>query len=176
MSDGYSLTAPFTADPTKIRAGTPLAGQNTVGADDADVVLENDEFWPDIPVINFRQTRQIDDTHSAERVRDCLVTAMCKVNEELKQWVCHQVIRYDSLEDIPCSIVDGVSIKVRDYYTAVYATAQAILNHREWAVADTTAHGNHHDALIESADEYQRERWEALQRLRDEPRTLTGAL
>ena len=174
------LTPPFKADPTLVRAGSAFAGQATVS--ETDFTLANDGWFPDISLKDFRTRRQIDDNHASERLIDVLQWAMGQVNKELKEWHCQQVRKgYESLVQVPSALLGQCSTKVLDYLCAVYSTAQARLNHRYWAVADTVgrtvgAQGASTEALNESSDEYQRERWEALQSLRDLPRTITGAL
>lgn len=139
-------------------------------------MLENDGWFPDIAIRDFRLRRQIDDTHADERLIDVLQAALAQVNTELTDYQCQHVNNYPSLAAVPSAQLGGCSTKVLAYTRAVYSTAQAILNHRFWTVSDTTGKAPNRDSLTDSADEYQRERWEALQLLRGEPRTLTGAL
>jgi hypothetical protein len=168
------LTPPFASDPAKRRNGTPFVGQSTVN--ETEPAIANDGWFPDIDMRDFRLRRQISDSHAAERLADVLQLAMAQVNTELQNWQCQHGQRYDSLAAMPSPELGGCSTKVLHYRTAVYSTAQAILNHRYWAVADTTGKAQSLESLTESADEYQRERWNALQDLRGESRTLSGAL
>lgn len=169
------LTPPFVANPDAVRNGTPFVGQATVNGEN--VLLANDGWFPDVSLRDFRLRRQLDDSaHADERLLDVLQQAMAQINEELAEWQCAHALRYASLADVPSPQLGGCSTKVLAYHRAVYSTAQAILNRRYWASADSTAKAQDMDALAESADEHQRERWEALQLLRGEPRTLTGAL
>lgn len=169
------LTPPFVANPDTLRVGTPFVGQHTVS--ESDPVLENDGWFPAVAVRDFRLRRQIDDTHASERLIDVLQAAMMQINAELTDYACKQVLLgYDTLLAVPSPQLGGCSTKVLAYHRAVYSTAQAMLNHRYWAVADTTGNAPSRESLEASADDYQRERWEALQLLRGEPRTLTGAL
>jgi hypothetical protein len=178
MTDNV-LNPPFVANPDNLRAGTPFVGQHTV-AENAPT-LQNDGWFPDVSLRDFRLRRQIDDSHADERLIDVLQQAMAQVNDELENWQCSHALLYSDLHKVPSAQLGGCSTKVLAYHRAVYSTAQAILNHRYWAVADSVGKlkaniSSNRDSLIESADEYQRERWEALQQLRGEPRTLTGAL
>ncbi len=165
------LTPPFVANPDRLRNGTPFVGQHTVN--ETEPTLGNDGWFPDIEVRDFRLRRQIADNHATERLVDVLQLAMAQINSELQ---CQHWLGYDSLAAMPSPELGGCSTKVLHYRTAVYSTAQAILNHRYWAVADTTGKAQSLESLTESADEYQRERWNALQDLRGESRTLSGAL
>lgn len=169
------LRPPFVADPATLRAGTPFVGQNTVAAEPN---IQNDGWFPPVSPGKFRSIRQFDNTHASEAVIDALTLAMHSVNDDAREWkIANQEAGYTSLSEF-----DDAEAKAFYYQTAVFSTAVAILNHRNWAVADsagknsTAANTAWRESLIESADEYQRERWEALQLLRGEPRTISGAL
>lgn len=168
------LIPPFAVDPNTLRAGTPFVGQHSVA--EHEPMIPNDGWFPDVSPRDFRLRRQLDDSHALERIVDVLQLAMARVNTELENWQCSHALLYASLHDVPSPQLGGCSTKVIHYYTAVYSTAQALLNYRFWAVADTTGKAFDRESLAESADELQRERFEALQNLRGEPRTLTGAL
>lgn len=175
-----TLTPPFVASPENLRAGTAFVGQHTVSAEQ-NAILANDGWFPNISLRDFRLRRQIDDSHADERLIDVLQAAMAQVNAELENWQCSHALLYADLLSVPSAQLGECSTKVLAYHRAVYSTAQALLNHRYWAVSDSVGKlqaniASNRDSLIESADEYQRERWEALQQLRGEPRTLTGAL
>lgn len=171
----YVLSPPFRREPDTIRNGTPFVGQSTV--DDEQVVLTNDGFFPDVSLTEFRARRMIDDTHATERLVDALQAAMMQVNAELSSFAeKYMAVGFKSLAQIPAPKLGSSNTKILAYLRAVFSTAQAMLNQRYWAVSDTVGKKLDAAALAESADEYQRERWEALQLLRGEPRTLSGAL
>ena len=168
------LKPPFVANPDTLRNGTPFVGQHNVNENE--LVLANDGWFPNISLRDFRLRRQIDDSHADERLIDVLQAAMAQVNAELENWQCSHALLYADLQSVPSVQLGGCSTKVLAYHRAVYSTAQALLNHRYWAVADSTGKAQSLESRTDSADEYQRERWEALQQLRGEPRTLTGVL
>ncbi len=174
------LTPPFAVDPARLRAGTPFVGQNTV--DTTPLIVTNDGWYPDVDLSLLRRIHQIDDSVANERLQHAVTKAVISVNAELTEWQCDKVKSgYDSLADVPTPELGTLKSTEFLYLNAVYATTLAILNYRYWAVADTVgktlgAQQASTAALSESADEYQRERWESLQLLRGEPRTLTGAL
>lgn len=173
----YVLSPPFQLDRNALRNGTPFVGQSAV--EDESIVIVNNGWFPDVVVRDFRQRRQIDDTHATERVIDVLQSAITQINDELASYTEAQIkLGFKALEDIPAMKLGSSNTKVLSYFRAVYSTAQAMLNYRYWAVADTVGknHSNNTGLLSESADEYQRERWESLQLLRGEKRTITGTL
>lgn len=171
------LIPPFAADPARKRAGTPFVGQNTV---DAQPLVVANDWYPDVDLSLLRRVQQIDDSVANERLQHAVTKAIISVNAELSDWQCDKVKSgYYSFLDIPTQSLGQSKNTEFLYMNAVYATTLAILNYRYWAVADTvgkTIGAQQTAALVESADEYQRERWESLQLLRGEPRTLTGAL
>ena len=174
------LNPPFAVDPARKRAGTPFVGQSTVDA--MPLIVVNDGWYPDIDLSLLRRIHQIDDSVANERLQHAITKSIISVNAELTDWQCEKVkAGYNSLYAVPTSELGALKSNEFLYMNAIYATTLAILNYRYWAVADTVgttlgAQQASTAALIESADEYQRERWESLQLLRGEPRTLTGAL
>lgn len=168
------LTPPFVVNPERLRNGTPFVGQSTVN--ETEPMLANDGWFPDIYVRDFRLCQQIDDSHATERLVNVLTLAMARINAELEPWRCEHAKQYDSLADVPSPKLGECSTKTIHYRTAVYCTAHSLLNHRYWAIADTTGKAPDRESIANAADELHRERWEALQALRGEPRTLSGAL
>ena len=160
-----------------LRNGTPFVGQKAVT--DRDSFVANELFYPVIDINDFRARRQLDDSHSTDRVVDALQQAIAQVNSELAEWSCAQVKRgYDTLQSVPGAQLGSCNTNILAYNRAVYSTAQAILNRRWWEVSNTTVSANQatRDSLANACDDLERERWEALQQIRGEPRTLTGAL
>lgn len=170
------LTPPFAADPATLRSGTPFVGQATVAASGPQSIT-NDGWFPDIDLADFRTLRQIDDTHSQPRVVEVMRQAMAQVNRELSVWKArHLSAGVADLSAVASPMLGDDSTKVMAYRRAVYSAAQAILNHRYWGMADTVGKPIYREALASAADEYNRERWEAIQEITDQPRTLTGAI
>lgn len=170
------LTPPFSVDPQQLRAGTPFVGQHAVSASGPQL-LANDGWFPDIDLADFRAVRQIDDTHAHQRVVDVMRQAMSQVNHELAVWKAqHLSAGVADLATVASQQLGGKSTKVMAYCRAVYSTAQAILNHRYWGMADTVGKPIYREALASAADEYNRERWEAVQEITEQPRTLSGAI
>lgn len=174
--DDQILPPSFAVDPAQLRLGTPFVGQQTVAASGPQL-LANDGWFPDIDLADFRTVRQIDDTHSQPRVVDVMRQAMAQVNHELAIWKAQQLCAgVADLATVTSPKLGDKSTKVMAYCRAVYSTAQAILNHRYWGMADTVGKPIYREALASAADEYHRERWEAIQEITDQPRTLTGAI
>lgn len=94
----------------------------------AEPAVRNDGFWPDIDRELLREDIRMDGTVTAARLHKALVAAMWSVNGELREWKLAQTAAgHATLQDVPADQLDGMSVKVLQYRTAIYAHVQAAL-------------------------------------------------
>ena len=93
--------------------------------------VTNDGFFPNIDLTNLRATMRLDGTVTHERLRDAAVSAIADVNADLEAWAVRAITAGASkLEEVPAKQLDGKSINVMRYLTAVYRLARADLTER----------------------------------------------
>ncbi len=145
---------------------------------DADTVIRNIAFFPDISLRDFQQRYSAAGADENQLVEK-LSTAMQRVNTELMNpastdteldWVSQQQQRgFCSLAAVPALQYGHCSEKIHQYNTAVYAYAKAQLLERADDDEPRSGHLNQPE-LKKTADEYQQESREALRLLMDKPR------
>lgn len=120
-----------------------------------ELFIQNDEFFPDIEISEFRNASRLDGTVTLERVKDALFEAIASVNDELSGF--RKNTHFSRLADMPSSTVGNQSILIYRYKRAVYCLAQANLYER-YASYDTTKDGEKKMELLqESIDQIRRD-------------------
>ena len=147
----------------------------------AEATVRNDGFWPDIDREQLRADIRLDGTVTPDRLHKALLTAMWSVNDELRPWKSAQVMACrTTLEGVPADQLDGRSVKVQQYRTAIYAHVQAQLA-EAYRDLDTLPQGAGKEARVMSATETridgfnQALRW-AVADLQDAPRVIAALL
>lgn len=133
--------------------------------------VSNSGFWPDIDTSHFRETYRLDGTITDPRLVNALVQSMADANKELQSWrLTQQAAGYATLTAVPAEAIDGKSLLVTHYQTAVYCGAKARLLEHYRDYDSTDADGEkagleiqiidlRRDALGAIADICGRSRW-----------------
>ncbi|MCD9124025.1 head completion/stabilization protein [Cupriavidus sp. UGS-1] len=104
--------------------------------------IRNDGWFPDIDMAKAREALRLDGTVTNERLRRALVDAMFSVNSDLKGWQVQQkAAGHSDLAAVPAMQLDGVSVNVSRYQTAVYCLARASVTER-YRSFDSTKSGH----------------------------------
>lgn len=134
--------------------------------------IENDGWFPDIDMGLARVSLRLDGTVTDERLRGALVDAIVSVNRDLRTWQgARASLGATSLAEVQAPKVDGESVKVSRYRTAVHRLARASLTER-YRDFDSTKSGHQKaDELGCTVDDDRRDaRW-AIRDILDMPRT-----
>lgn len=104
--------------------------------------VTNDGFWPDIDPVKLRATARLDGTVTADRLRHSILSAVMAINQELAPYKAVQQLQgYATLASVPADQIDGASVQLIHYLSAVYSSAQAELT-ESYRDADTTGAGD----------------------------------
>lgn len=118
-------------------------------------IIQNDPFFPDIDISEFRNASRLDGTVTFERLKDALIEAIASVNDELVS--LKTAISASNLAQIDAALINQQSVLVYRYKRAVFCLAQANLYER-YASYDTTNNGEKKIALLQkSIDQIRRD-------------------
>lgn len=93
--------------------------------------VANDGFFPDIDLDHMRAAVRLDGTVTPERLRDAAIAAALQVNDELAEWKAEKIAAgFEQLVDVTARQIDGESVNLVRYRTAVYRLARADLTER----------------------------------------------
>ncbi|HDX1153315.1 MULTISPECIES: head completion/stabilization protein [Pasteurella] len=133
--------------------------------------IQNDEFFPNIVISEFRNASRLDGTVTIDRLKEALFEAIASVNDELKHF--KQSATHATLAEIPSLTVGNQSVLVYRYKRAVYCLAQANLYER-YASYDTTNDGEKKMELLqESIEQIRRDARFAINDIIGRPRITT---
>ena len=125
----------------------------------------NDGFWPDINTRDFAEASRLDGAVTTARLVQAITTAMVTVNREsaVRQMKSRAVDQAQySLAVMPADQINGQSILVFHYRTAVYSEARALLT-EHYRDFDTTTDGDKRaKSLDPQIDAYRRESRKAI--------------
>ncbi|WLY65022.1 head completion/stabilization protein [Pasteurella multocida] len=107
--------------------------------------IQNDEFFPNIVISEFRNASRLDGTVTIDRLKEALFEAVASVNDELNNF--KQSATHTTLAEIPSGRVGNQSVLVYRYKRAVYCLALANLYER-YASYDTTNDGEKENGII----------------------------
>ncbi|HHT7764245.1 head completion/stabilization protein [Pasteurella multocida] len=117
--------------------------------------IQNDEFFPNIVISEFRNASRLDGTVTIDRLKEALFESIASVNDELKEF--RKKSTYATLAEMPSGMVGNQSVLVYRYKRAVYCLALANLYER-YASYDTTNDGEKKMELLqESIDQIRRD-------------------
>jgi len=145
--------------------------------DDEELVIKNTPFFPDIDPKRVREWMRLEQTVAPARLRKAIKTAMAETNAELRDWREQQVSAgFPRLEDVPTDQLDGESVRVFHYVSAVCSMTTATL-YEGYRGADASARGDKKADSIESTiDEMWRDmRW-SVARIQDKARCIVGQI
>lgn len=133
--------------------------------------IQNDEFFPNIVIADFRNASRLDGTVTIDRLKEALFEAIASVNDELKHF--KQSATHATLAEMPSLTVGNQSVLVYRYKRAVYCLAQANLYER-YASYDTTNDGEKKMELLqESIEQIRRDARFAINDIIGRPRITT---
>lgn len=144
-------------------------------ADAAEPPVKNTFFWPDVDLLQLRDSLRYEGTVTAQRLRLAVKTAISEVNAELYDWRATQMAAgFKVLADVPAEALDGESEKVTAYLAAVSALTAATIVER---YRGYDASGTKKAAEIEaSADEYWRDARFSISRIAGKPGCIVDLL
>ena len=85
-------------------------------------------FWPVIDLAKLRDTVSLDGAVTAARLTHAATSALSSVVQDLATWWATQAAAgHATLADVPALAINGHSVKVGQFETAVYALTRASL-------------------------------------------------
>ena len=132
----------------------------------------NDGFWPDLNTRDFADASRLDGAVTTARLVQAITTAMITINREAAVRQLKAKALADSqttLGQVPSEQINGQSVLVFHYRTAVYGEARALLT-EHYRDFDTTTDGDKRaKSLDPQIDSYRRESRKAIADLTDQP-------
>lgn len=149
---------------------SPFVAVGTAATDQA--VIQNGPFWPAIDPDDCRTAMNLDGTVTDPRLRAALIGAMGEANQLLTPWAAtHIDAGHATLADVPAQQIDGASLKVHQYRSAVYHLATAALTEHLRSI-DTSRQGNATADVLEAPiDTHRRNAHWLLNDIRGNPRS-----
>jgi len=99
-------------------------------------------FWPVIDLAKLRDTVSLDGAVTAARLTHAATSALSSVVQDLATWWATQAAAgHATLADVPALAINGHSVKVGQFETAVYALTRASLLER-YAGIEATGRAN----------------------------------
>lgn len=126
--------------------------------------ITSSAFWPAIDPVQIRAAMRIDNTITAERLRNELIEAIASVNTELASYrILKTTAGISKLADVdPDNIIDDEPVLVHRYRRAVGCGVKANLIER-YRDYDTTARGDKKaDTLTDPIDDLRRDMRHAI--------------
>lgn len=133
--------------------------------------IVNDGFFPDINPAEFKKSMRIDAGICESTMRHQILIAIHQVNMALVEFkAAHIEVDTFTLAEVDAPDLDGKSTLVIDYQEAVYSRAKALM-FETYADTDTTVLASTDtEQKSNSANEYKRRSYEAIQRIAGEAR------
>ncbi|QPG28595.1 head completion/stabilization protein [Pantoea sp. SM3640] len=144
-------------------------------AEAAEPPVKNTFFWPDVDLLQLRDSLRYEGTVTAVRLRLAVKTAISEVNAELYDWRASQMAAgFNVLADVPAESLDGESEKVTAYLAAVSALTAATIveRYRGYDASGTKKAGE----IEASADEYWRDARFSISRIAGKPGCIVDLL
>lgn len=112
--------------------------------------LTNDGWFPDIDVLDLRESMRLDGTVTDERLCPATLEAMASINAELASWqTAQRAAGHADLASVPAPTVNGESTHLLRYRRAVYHLARADLT-EQYRAYDTTKSGSQRAEELEA--------------------------
>lgn len=138
--------------------------------DTPEETIENDGFFPDIVLADFREANRIDGTITTLRLRHCIINQVINVNRQLAVLKAEQIVAgVEKLADIDAPQIDGSNTYVHHYLRAVgcLVKAEVIETYRDF---DTTTAGRETaDQLTPNIEDLRRNAYWAISDMLDSP-------
>jgi len=143
----------------------------------AEPPIAGDGFFPPVDPAKVRTEQRVADQVTAERLRAAVVNGMISASQDLAAWKAAQILAgYATLADVPALQIDGTSVNVTLYVTAVGCYAKARLVERMRDMDTTPAGDRAVDKLEPSVSELRRDAVHAIRDIRGETRTTVELL
>ncbi|MEC7119617.1 MAG: head completion/stabilization protein [Pseudomonadota bacterium] len=131
----------------------------------------NDGFWPDLDTRDFADASRLDGAVTTARLVQAITSAMVTVNREtaIRQMKAKALADDQlALAQVPSDSINGQSVLIFHYQTAVYSEARALLT-EHYRDFDTTAEGDKRAKTLDpQIDAYRRESRKAIADLTDQ--------
>ena len=140
-------------------------------------VIKNTFFFPDIEPKRVRELMRLEQTIAPARLRHAIKAGIAETNAELFDWRASQMkAGFARLADVPADDIDGESMRIFHYLSAVCAMTAATLYERYRGV-DASARGDKKaDSIDTTVDDLWRDmRW-SVARIQDKPRCIVGQI
>ena len=137
--------------------------------DASDSTVQNDGFFPDIPLHAVRARTGLSDVFGNERILAATRDAMIEINATLSDWATDQDAA--TLADVPAKAYGDASEKVHLYLTAVCNRVRSVLVDTTRYYDSTKSGHDRADALETTSDRWLQISNEAISRLMDRKRT-----
>ncbi len=128
------------------------------GSEQTEDNLENNPFWGDLKLSDFRESMRVDSVVTPARARYALLSAVLEANSRLVDWEeTQREAGYETVGDVPARPEHPEGAYKHLYLKAVWSLAKASLIER-YRDYDTT-HSGHTNAedLNPVADDYRRD-------------------
>ncbi|WP_340610784.1 head completion/stabilization protein [Xenorhabdus bharatensis] len=142
-------------------------------AQDADITLSSDPFYPAVSLGRYRDEMRNDGTVTTPRLKQAMANAIVEANRELHRWHLINIQQgYATLSEVPASRVNGESELIYLYHRAVFCLTKANLTER-YRDIDTTASGTKKaDTLDSTIDDLWRDAQWALRRIQGQDHAI----
>lgn len=145
------------------------------GSDDEDDNFGGTPFYPDFSLSAFRDAMRVDTTIPNGRVKNAVIDAALKTLHDLSP-LRDTHSAFDTLADVPADEMDGVSVLVHRYRSAVYNEAKASLTEK-YRDFDSTQSGHEEaDKLEMTIEDYRRVARENIRAMLGKPRATIRIL
>lgn len=93
-----------------------------------DEIITNDDFWPDVNLLEFQQSRALPTDINTDFLADALIATLTEINGELSEvQKRHKANGFATAQDVPGVSRKGRNALCAQYLKAVFARAKADL-------------------------------------------------
>lgn len=136
-------------------------------------LITNDGFFPDLDPEEMRLLANVSTSITPKALRGALVAAIITVGRDLRAWAeAQQAAGYPTLNAVPATRIDGVSVRLQQYRRAVALFAKAELIERQRDFDTTVAGGKDLEELGESIGDLRRDALHAVRDILARSRTI----
>jgi hypothetical protein len=139
----------------------------------AEPPITGDGFFPAVDPAKVRSEQRVPNEVTPDRLRAAVINGMISAGRDLAVWQAAQLAAgYGTLADVPAPRIDGASINLALYFTAVGCYAKARLVDRMRDVDTTPAGDRSADRLEPTVSELRRDAIHAVRDIIGEGRTI----
>lgn len=142
-----------------------------------DETLANYPFFPDVSLLDFRNTMRVDSVVSSERAKTALENAIIDTNLRLTTWIkAMEDMGHTSISDVPPPFGMPPNTNQSLYLRAVYSLAKADITEKYRDYDATGEAFDQGESLNESIEEHRRNAHWAINDLMGKPRATVALL